>query len=273
MQRPNFSLFLRLLVVLAVGVTTTVQADDTGRIDTHESSSAPTVSYDRVSDQLSVSADTTSLKSVLGRVAALSGIEVLFDDQADAAVSIDFKSESLDAGLKRILKGRNSILRYSQDDSQDDAAKLLLIGVTVLPAGEQDSGRAKRLLAMDDEAYDRARSEAYNRASSQLSQAQTQQLDMAAERWQARLAELPPERRAAMEKRVDARLLKQAQRDQQLAEKRKKMKQQAWEDRVAAEKSRQQALEALTPEQRTDFEQRGNAAREEVKALLFNGRN
>ena len=210
---------------------------------------------------MSVVADNASLKSVLGRSPQLSGIEVLFDDQADAPVSIDFQSQALEAGLKRILHGRNSVLRYSKDDN----ANLLLIGVMVLPAGEQDNARAKRLVTMDDEAY--------NRARSQLSTQQTQQLDVATERWQTRLGELPPERRAAMEKRVNERVLKQIKRDQLRAEKRQRIKQQIAKAREEEIKAPEEALEPLDSEKRADFERRSEAASEQVKQLLFNGQN
>jgi flagellar biosynthesis GTPase FlhF len=250
MKRANSTLFrLCLLAALALGMVATVQADETGP--------ATTVSYDRQSDRLTVIAESASLKSVLARVAQLAGIEVLFDDRAEGTLSVNIQSESLENGLKHILKGRNSILRYSKNKQE----KLLLVGVMVLPAGEQDSARAKPLVAMDDEAY--------NRARSQLTQEQVRQMDKAAERWQARMSEMSPERRAAMEKRVKKRLLKKQLSDQKQAEQRKQDQLKLEQAQAEQRAQREKALQKLDPETRDVLERRREAAHEQMRQQLM----
>ena len=251
MKRPGITLFL--LALLALGLTTMVQADGSK----HETSPATIVSYDKASDHLSVTAEAVSLKFVLGSIARQSGIEVLFDDQADEPLTITIQSDSLEAGLKRILKGRNHMLRYNRDDE----ARLLVIGVMVLPVGEQqDWSRAKRLVAIDDEAYYRARS--------QLSLEQVQQHDRTSERWQARLDEMPPEFREKLEKRTNERLLKRVQREKWRAEKWKKHQQKRAEYEAKRQKQRELTLHSLDPEQRAAFEKSSEEANERMRVIL-----
>ena len=100
LKRSEFSLFL-LLALFVLGAATGVQADDSSQRASQTSDRVTTkkipekttqinnVSYDKVSDHLSVMTEAASLKLVLGRVAQLSGIEVLFDDQADEPLTIN----------------------------------------------------------------------------------------------------------------------------------------------------------------------------------------
>lgn len=266
MKRAGLNLLLvPLLTLFTLVITTTVQADIAGSESLHtapdKSSHADRVHYDKANDQLTVVADSASLKWLLGRIAQQSGIEVLFDDQAEDTVSIDIQSESLESGLKHMLKGRNHSMRYSRNQQQ----KLLLVGVMVLPAGQQDNGRAKRLLAMDDEAFYRARS--------QLSLQQVQQMDMANERWQVRLGELPPGYREQLEQKVTTRLRSQALRNQANAERRKEHEQKSAERKARQLKAQEKMLEGLGPEQRAAYEQRRKESREQVKSILFDGQN
>ena len=249
-QLEPTSRLLRLLAFLALVVTTTVQAD--------ENTSATRISYDKAADHLSVTAEAASLKLILGKIALQSGMEVLFDDAADETVSFKIQSVSLEDGVKQILKGRNHILSYDKNKQ----GKRLLVGAMILPAGEQDTGRAKRLITMDDEAY--------YRAQSQLSLGQVQQIDMASERWQSRLSKMPPQRREAMEKRIHDRLLKDALRK----ERREKQKEKFAQARAKREKERlerqESMLQRLSPEQRAVFEERRKAASEEMRINLLN---
>jgi hypothetical protein len=217
---------------------------------------AAKISYDKATDHLSVTAEETSLKLVLARIAQLSGIEVLFDDQADEPLTISIESDSLEEGIKQILKGRNSMLRYSRDDK----AQLMLLGVMVLPVGEYDSGRAKRLIAMDDEAYHRVKNE--------LTHEQVQQMDRASERWQTRMNEMSPERREKLEKHINERVLKRIQNEQKQAEIRERHKQEAEKHRAEQLAEKEKDLEVLRPEQRASYKQRGEAAREDVRRQI-----
>jgi len=197
---------------------------------------------------------------VLVKIALKSGIEVLFDDEADEPLSISIQSVPLEDGVKQILKGRNHILRYDKNEK----GKLLLIGAMILPAGEQDRGQAKRLMAMDDEAY--------YRAKSQLSLEQVQQIDTANERWQTRLGELSPERRQMMEKHVSKLLLGDAARKQRRDKQKEKNKQNRAKREQERLEQREARLQKLDPDQRAAYEQRAEAAREEMRIkLLDNG--
>jgi len=219
-------------------------------------SSAIIIEYDKVSDNLTLKAEAVSLKGVLSRIAKLSGIEVLFDDAAETSITVDIQSDTLETGLKSMLKGRNSALRYSRDDND----KLLLVGVTVLPAGMYGGGHAKRVKPLRMEAYDRAIT---------LTLEQTQQMDLARQRWQARMSQISPEKLAKLEERVNARLLKEAVHKQRKAE-RKKLR----EERLAKIESRrkelkEKQLENLTPEQRAHYDQVRAEARERVRQLMY----
>jgi hypothetical protein len=253
MKPARFGLFLlRLLPLFALAVVSPGQAGENAR----DSVPAATVSYDKANDHLHVSVEAVPLKFVLGRIAQQSGIEVMFDDMADGPVTIDIKSSTLADGLKRILKGQNHMLRYSRDEQE----KLLLIGVMVLPAGEQDTGRARPLVAIDDEAFYRARS--------QLSVEQAQQMDMSIERWQARMSEMPPDVRQRMEKSTAARLQQQLENDRWRAERRKKQLQKESERKARRLQQHELVLKGMDPEQRAAFEQDREAAREEMRVLL-----
>ena len=219
------------------------------------------VRYDKTNDQLSVTAAAASLKAVLGKIAMQSGIEVLFDDAAEATLTFDMKSTPLENGLKALLKGRNYALRYSKDKNE----KLLLTGVTVLPMGEQDSSRAKRLMPIEHEAYDRAS----DQSSKSVSVQSTQQVDVATERWQARLSELPVKQREALEKKTKKRLEQDAQRQQRRAEKQQQDKQKEVARKEKMEKAHQARLQLLDPAQRAEFEQNSAAAQQAMKEKLL----
>ena len=255
---------LSLFALFVMAATTTVQADETSqkiykRPDSlsnkkvsqkaeeqaakeaaKKAALASEVSYDKVTDHLNISAEAVSLKVVLGRVAQKSGIEVLFDDAAEENVSIDIQSSSLEDGIKNMLRGRNYMLRYNRDDQ----ATLMLIGVMVLPVGEQDSSRAKQLVPVESEAYSRAREQ----QSKPISVQQSQQIDASMDRWQARLSEMPVERREAMEKKVRARLEKEARKEQQRVARQEKQKQKMAEREEKRKKSREAMLQTLDPE-------------------------
>jgi len=266
MRQVGLNLCLMPLLFLFTLMTAmTVQAEKAGNEAEQktpvQTSHTYRVDYDKASDQLTVVADSVSLKWLLGKISEQSGIEVLFDDMAEETVSMDVQAESLESGLKRLLKGRNHSMRYSRNKQQ----KLLLIGVMVLPAGQQDGGLAKRLVAMDDEAYYRTRS--------QLSLQQTQQMDMASERWQERLDELPPGYREQLELEVAERLRSQAYRDQANAEKRKSYEQMTAERKASRKKMQGKMFEGFGPERSAAYDQRRNESRERMKSILFDNQN
>ena len=244
---------LLLLSFLTLGIATAVQADEA---PAKQAAPANKVSYDKASDRLSVSVEAVPLKRVLGRIAQQSGIEVMFDDMADETVSFDIQANSLEDGLKRILKGRNHMLRYDRDEQKN----LLLIGVMVLPVGEQDTGRAKRLVSMENEAFYRARS--------QMSIKQAQQMDLANERWQVRMSEMPSSVRERLEKKTASQLQRHMHNDKLRAAHNKKFQKRMAKHKEERNKRRELGLKELDPEQRAAFERDATAAREEMKLLL-----
>lgn len=260
MKRPEFTLILlRFLVLLALGTVLPVQADENSdeAAQVIKVDQAIKVNYDKVSDHLSVVAKVASLKAVLDRIARLSGIEVLFDDQADEELTLNFQSDTLEQGLKIILKGRNHILRYSKKENEE-----LLIGVMVLPRGEQNERKkAKRLVSIDKEAY-------YHRAMSELSPEQSRQMDMSTERWQARLGEMPAERREKLEKQANRRYLRTVESEKRQAKLAEKVKQKKAKQRVAMQQLHEEAMQGFEPERRAAFEQSRLESRERTRAIL-----
>ena len=214
------------------------------------------VFYDKGNDRLTVTVEDVSLRLVLSRISLSSGLEVMFDDAAEDVLTIDLQSNSLKDGLERILKGRSSIMRYSRDDK----GEVILVGVMVLPTGVQDQGRAKRLVSVEDEAYYRAKSE--------LTMEQYQQVNMAKQRWQARLDELPLKLREAMEKHVEEKLQVDAEQERREEEKRAKREKRDAKKLADREKKRNNILQAMDEEQRIEFERSGAAARENMKELI-----
>ena len=251
MKRLKPALFLlQFLALFALGVATGVQAE--------EPTPSAIVNYDKANDRLTVVVDEVPLKSVMAMVGLKSGLEVLFDDKADEPLTIDIQSTALEVAVKNILKGRNYALSYDKNAQ----GELLLIGVMVLPVGENGRGGIRRIVPMDEEAY--------RRTKSQLSHEQLQQIDTATERWQARLGQMPDDRRQALERRATERLLREEEDKQQRAEMKERHKQMVAQKNQLRQKRTEAMLKGLSPERRATFDQRGAAAREQVRQQLLN---
>ena len=251
---------LWLLSLLVVGATSNVLANNDVRETVSQvgagAPSAGKVSYDKTEDLLSVSVDDISLKLLLVKIAKQSGIEVMFDDAAEETVSFDFETLSLEKGVKNILKGRNHIFNYTKNTQ----GKLLLVGVMVLPDGSSDNGSARALLDVDDEAY--------NRALSELSLEQVQEIDRVNERWQARFEMMSPGKQETIKKRVNDRILKKAKREQRHEERRQAHKKKSAEAKAKRQKKRDAQLEHMSDEERAEYKQQGEVAREQMDAQL-----
>ncbi len=219
------------------------------------------INYDNISDSLNVLANNVSLKHLLRKIARHSGIEVLFDDLVDEPVTLNIDSDSLEHALKQVLKGRNYSFRYSRDES----GKALLIGVTVLPVGENNDKQARNVVSIENEAY--------YRGQSQLSLTQTQHMDMVEQRWQSRLSIIPPEKRDEMMGLVRSRLLEDAQFEQQQKKKQLQQKQHQKKYAVLRDQRREKALEGSSPEARAAFEKQGNIASEHMRRLIHGENN
>jgi len=242
------------VIVFAVLFTSMIQANN----NLSDTGNTPDIRYDKVSDRLSVASESISLKYLLRQVAKHSGIEVEFDDLVDEQVAVNVSADSLERGLKQILKGRNYSFRYGRDKED----KKLLIALTVLPVGERGNGHARKLMPIEAEAYYRSRS--------QLSHEQVQHMDLLEQRWRSRLDTMPPDRREKVMEVVSANLLKKAQSEQRKKEqelKREKRKQ----ERIAKRKQeRELAWEGVAPEKRAAFEKQSNASGEYMRELIHN---
>jgi len=215
------------------------------------------ISYNKSNDRLTVDIENISLKLLLGKISIQTGMEVLFDDAAEEKLSIEIGPVPLEQGLKNILRNRNFIFRYQKDEKENQ----FLVGVLVLPEGAHDTGRAKRVIAIDNEAY--------NRTLSQMSLEQVNNIDKANERWQLRMKNMSPERRAAMENRIKKRIVSSEIRKQKRDEKQKIREQR----RAQAEAKRQKLLAShqkdIDPNILAEKKQRSRETQANLKAQLL----
>ncbi|HEY9050128.1 MAG TPA: hypothetical protein VIQ03_01210 [Gammaproteobacteria bacterium] len=244
---------IRLFLIFALLMSLSAQASNSNAA---QELNENTIQYNKSSDHLRVEVTNISLKLLLTKLALQSSLEVLFDDDAEDTISMALQDVTLEQGLKNILKGRSFILQYGKDAQQ----KQILTGIMVLPKDKQDSKQARRLVSMDDEAY--------SRSISELSPQQMNQIDIANERWQARLRNLSPERREAMEKRVSKRVVAQIERQKKREEKKLERKQIKESQEARHREKREMALQHLDPQQRSDIERRGAEAHEQIKNQL-----
>jgi len=247
----------QVVIILLMFVVTSVTAEQV-RDNAQEATGNVTVSYDNKADHLNVVAERASLRRVLNKIAQYSGIEVMFDDQAEETVNIDIQTISLEDGLKHVLKGGNYLLRYGRNEQN----QLLLIGVMVLPVGENDRSGARRTVAISDEAY--------YRAKSQLSQEAVQKMDSASERWQLRLSEMPEKYRTQLLQKVESRLLQSATRQQIYVKNMEKERKASEQKEMKRQERREKRLQGLDAEERAAFDQGQDEAGERMRLLLLN---
>lgn len=211
----------------------------------HAEEAMPLVDYDQVNDTLSVEAKEASLKRVLTLVAMKSGVEVLFDERAEQPLSMTFENQPLKAGLENLLRQSNYAFRYSKADD----GKMALVGVKVLPAGEE-GGEVVPLAHVAGGFF------MHEKGNRMLSAEQIGQREEYNRRWQARINELPPEVREKVTKHAKERLdemeRKKAAREQRSQE----MKDRRESRRTERNTRRQERIESMTPEERAAYEAR-----------------
>lgn len=155
------------------------------------------VSYNKTTNLISIDAKDTTLKHLLKKISHQSSLEVLFDDDADEAISITLKDQPLSKAINNILRGKNHLLQFTATDTN----KKTLTSVIVLPAGKSDTKGTKRLNSLNNEAL--------YQASRNLSLEQSNKIDRALERWSARLNRLPLDKRQELEYRAKKRVIAQ----------------------------------------------------------------
>jgi len=218
---------------------------------------SPVINYDSVSDRLDIDVTDVSLKMLMTAIARDTGIEVLFDDAAERRLSVKLDAVALERGLKQILRGENYLLRYQQ--GSDPA---MLIGVMVLPSGEEETGkeRARRIVSMEDEVYYRTH---YQKFTDHV-----KQRDLARQRWQSRMAELPAEVRDDLQRQADERKLKIDAAKKQRHERRKLLEQKQARREARMKMKRDEAWQGRDAADREAFEKKQQIYKEQVRGLI-----
>jgi len=115
--------------------------------------------------RLSVSIISQPFKKVMGEISKKSGRRIVIKDDTDVKLTANFDYLPLEAGLRRLLKGKNYVFFYSSDQMHRNS---MLTQVLVLPRSgslkvertaidandesvEKDKAFAKKLLELDQE--------------------------------------------------------------------------------------------------------------------------
>jgi len=188
---------------------------------------SPHVFYDKSSDTISIVANNASYKEIVARIATLSGIEVLMDPKAEHNVTIDVSDMPLETALKQLSRRTSFVLIHNIPEMSDSKSQEtsvqppMLVRIHVLPEGEFSTNALYPVLAPAGEAFIREK----NRYSAPAQQVEI--FNHAQKRWEARLKDMPPEKREKLleiaqkeREQVALRRAKQEQRKKELAEKR-----------------------------------------------------
>ena len=241
-----------LLISYAIQASTT---------DHDASVSSNKIVYNKLNDKLEINVTDISLKYLLTKLANESNLEVLFDDKAEENVSILLHSSNLLHGIKNILKGRNYSLHYDKNKQK----QAVLTGLMVLPKNAINSKNARRLISLERQGV--------KNALKDMTMEQVGQINAAKERWQSRLDRLTPERRQALETRINNRVMSKAKHETRVQEKQDKFKQHQAKSQNYSSKHREASLQHLTPDDRLALEQSGAQAREQMKTQLLQLQN
>lgn len=145
------------------------------------------IAYDAVEDVLNVQVEQASMKAVLSRIALLSGLEILMDPRVERQVSADIEGQSLQRGIKQLVRDLNTVFVFEESNAQGEEP--LLVGVHLLPAGETtDQPRLEPLLSVEGEALLRTMT---GRVGSDYAQDDSPVM----QRWEHRLKQLPSDYR------------------------------------------------------------------------------
>ena len=230
---------LRLFILIPLCFVTTVNSAEILNTD----SNAVTIVYNKSTDYISIDAKSASLRQVLKIVALKTGIAVMFDNKAEGTVSLNIKSNNLKKGLENLLNGRNYSFLFDTDKQNNT----LLTGIMILPADSKNKRNAKHIINIEKEAR--------QRAISQLSLEQTSEINLAKERWQKRLDNMPKRFRQDLEERIDQHLAKKALTKQKLETNKKDRKLKHNQHNEKHQTQRNSYLESMDPDQRVAYEQ------------------
>lgn len=232
-----------------------------------EAPAKPVVSYNEVTDRLSVEAREAPLKAVLARIAILSGVDIWMDPQLETRkISTSLKDRSLEDGLKQLARGTSHVLVYdrrpgdAKPGGADIGLPLVVIAMKLLPEGKYDNSQLKPVLELEHEAF--IREKEARRLERKRLEGPDRRRSLIERRWQERMSRLPPPLREDLEKKARARL---DMIDEQHAEHEKNRAER--EARAARQRARREAelakLKEMNPERYALAMQR----REEVRSL------
>lgn len=169
------------------------------------------VVYGKPDDQLSINVVNAPLLAVLAEVARQTGLEIRADPKVDREITQEFGNLPLPVAIDRLTAKMNVIKQYGKQ-GKGKQQRSLLIAIVVLPEGQTDASAAMALLDLDAEA--RMRASLAGRGGDKLKA----RLDFTAERWNARLARMDPERRKRYEEQLRERMEKNAAKEQKRQE-------------------------------------------------------
>ncbi len=214
------------------------------------------VSYDAGNDRLTVQVEQVSLKAVLSRIALLSGIEVLMDPRVERQVSTVIEGQALEYGIKRLVRGLNSVFLYGEPDTTK-GTKPMLVSLRLLPQGEVDGSMLEPLMLLEGEAL--------LRMMTKRAQANSAKENLAVQRWDQRLKQLPSEYRE--------RIIRVAKKQRQQLELRRKMHNERQERsalrhvKLLAEKERSEEILRLADPERYELRRQRLS---EIEQAMFN---
>jgi len=200
------------------------------------------VEYDRETNLLSVHVKEASLKEVLGRIAVKSGMEFQFHPDAEQEVTIEIKQRPLEAALKSLTRGLNTVLVH---DTLPGEPQPILIGMQILPAGQHDSRGLQPLLNPEGEAFIQEKRRARLEEKARPPRARPGIRDYAEQRWLARLEKKPEEERQRLVEQARQKLDRKAAQKAAREEKRAKRKEERAAKHAAREAEKHARLEAL----------------------------
>lgn len=203
------------------------------------------VHYDRATDRLTITVQMVSLSKVLAHVGAASGIKVLMDPSAERSVTLSLRDQPLESGLKQLVRGLNYAMFFEKSPAVKgrSSGAPLLVAIKVLPHGKQDESALAPLLTLEKEARARADSGAAIQ-------------NFSTQRWQARMAKLPPEKRQRLEKQIREHRARRKEMEERRAARRA--------ERRAAQ--RQDDLEDLKESQEEEQEEERRQSAESVES-------
>lgn len=204
---------------------------------------APAISYDQKTDALSVTAKDASYKEVMSQVATLTGIEILMDPKAEHRLTTSLSKTPLEKALKDLSRETSVAFVYSETipDKKDKTAtpKTIITSMQILPKGDAGIGNLRPLLTPGGEAFIREK----NRSIP--ADKQPKIFDLAQQRWDARLKNMPADKREKLladAKEKMEQVNKRQDEKKQVHEQRQKQRQQRDQQR---ETERQAHLESL----------------------------